>query len=108
MKLRNAWRNFTERFKPPVKTRHVEELPDTPQKRALYLIGDEGEEAWQAAMRCPCGCGSIIRLSLVPGDKPRWEARSDDHGRATLWPSVARHRGSAAHFILRSGRISWV
>lgn len=108
MKLLNRWRNFIEHFKPHIRAMRVDELPDTPQQRLVYLIGDEGEPPWQAAMICPCGCGSTIHLSLIPQDKPRWQAATDNQGFASLWPSVARYRGCAAHFILRSGRIRWV
>lgn len=107
MKLLNGLRNLLDRLKAPVVACPVVDLPDALAPRRLYLIGDEGEDAWQAAMLCPCGCGSTIRVSLVPGDKPGWTARTEDDGVTSLWPSVARRRGCCAHF-LAEGRIHWV
>ena len=54
------------------------------------------------------GDGSTIRLSLIPDDNPPWKAHSDPQGFATLWPSVARHRGCKAHFVLTAGKVRWV
>lgn len=108
MKLRYWWLRLAEPFKSPIRAEKVGELPDVLLDRRLYLVGDADEHPWQAAMACPCKCGSTIHLSLVPGDKPRWKAHSDGEGLATLWPSVARHRGCTAHFILTGGKIRWV
>lgn len=108
MKFRNLWRSFLDRLKAPVLAVRVDELPEDPEPRRLYLIGDAGEDPWQAAMICPCGCGSTLRLSLVPGDRPRWSAKSGQDDLASLWPSVARVRGCSAHFILSAGRVRWV
>lgn len=108
MKLRKGWRNLLEHFKAPVRSVRVDDLPDALEPRRLYLIGEEQEKPWQAALICPCGCGSTIRLSLVPNDRPRWKAGTGLRDVASLSPSVARQRGCSAHFILTDGHFRWV
>ena len=45
--------------------------PDTPESGVVHIIG-EGGHSWFAVMRCPCGCGNPIRLSMVQESRPRW------------------------------------
>jgi hypothetical protein len=84
----------------------VDDLPDTLERRTVYLVGD-GPEPWSAAMVCPCGCGARIALSLVKEDKPSWKARLSPEGKVTLEPSVWRTKGCRSHFVLRNGRVHW-
>jgi hypothetical protein len=88
------------------KLRSVIELPDEPRARILYAIG-EGE-AWSAAMLCPCGCSSVIQLSLLQDDQSKWRLSVDRKGRPTLYPSVWRTVGCKSHFFLRKGEVIWV
>jgi hypothetical protein len=83
----------------------LEELPDAPKKRNLYLIGDR--QPWAAAFICPCGCGEVIQLSLLPRDSPSWSVALDRDGFATLSPSVWRTKGCKSHFFVREGSIVW-
>jgi len=85
---------------------HVEDDPDVLLTRRVYLIG-EGEAPWAAALVCPCGCGAVIKLSLLPTDSPRWSADVDIDGAVTLRPSVWRTKGCRSHFVLWRGRIIW-
>ncbi len=55
---------------------HVEDLPDAPELNRLYLVGSEAQP-WSAALLCPCGCCSLIQLSLIGGDDPRWTLSYD-------------------------------
>jgi len=72
----------------------------------LYVIGN-GSFPWAVAMLCPCGCGSVIQLSLLEADSPRWRLFIDHKGVPTLAPSVHRTRGCKSHFFLRAGQIDW-
>jgi hypothetical protein len=83
-----------------------EDLPETVEGGVVYLIGDK-LNPWSAAMLCPCGCGSLIQLSLLPNDRPRWRAHRHFDGAVSLFPSVWRNKGCFSHFILRNGRIQW-
>jgi hypothetical protein len=84
----------------------VESLPDRLTAKKLYLIGDE-ECEWAAAMSCPCGCGSVIQLSLARDSRPSWRVRRQRDGTISLVPSVWRTVGCRSHFILHKGRILW-
>jgi hypothetical protein len=91
---------------PQVEAEFVEEIPDELVRDRLYLIG-ENDHYWCAAMRCPCGCGARIQLSLVENDDPRWQFRIDRRKRPSLFPSVWRTVGCHSHFILRQGGVIW-
>lgn len=84
----------------------VEHLPTPLSKRRLYVVGDD-ECEWAAAMSCPCGCGSIIHLSLAPDRRPSWRVRRHRGGTVSLLPSVWRTVGCRSHFVLYKGRIFW-
>jgi hypothetical protein len=47
----------------------AEELPELLVANAIYLIG-ERDQYWQAALRCPCPCGDLIQLNLLPPAHP--------------------------------------
>ena len=83
----------------------VEELPESLRCRRLYLLGDR--QPWSAALLCPCGCGEVIQLSLLPNDSPCWTVSLDRNGLPTLAPSVWRSYGCGSHFFLRHGSVVW-
>jgi len=93
------------RYRDRLDAQTVSEAPDALDPRALYVIG-EGQ-AWAVAMMCPCKCGEIITLSLLPTDSPRWNLQVDGDGFPTLTPSVWRTAGCRSHFFLRDGSIVW-
>lgn len=82
-------------------------LPAKMPKQDLILLKDDGED-WSVGFRCPCGCGDVIELLLLPDVTPRWDIQIDQHGRPTLSPSVWRRTGCRSHFWLRDGRVIWV
>jgi hypothetical protein len=90
----------------PHRAIRVEDDPLQAAPRTVYLIGD-GDAPWAAAMRCPCGCGAIIRLSLIPLDSPSWSVEIYADGVVTLRPSVWRTKGCRSHFVLWRGRVIW-
>jgi hypothetical protein len=97
---------FTNLLAPRYAATSVEDLPDEPEHRIVYLIGDIGTP-WSAALVCPCGCKELIQLSLVRNDNPRWRYRWHDDGTVSLDPSVWRTKGCRSHFHIRGGRVVW-
>jgi hypothetical protein len=83
----------------------VEDPPDRPLDRVLYVVG--GPAPWCAVLLCPCRCGATIAVSLVAADRPSWTFAADAAERPTLAPSIHRTVGCRSHFFLRSGRIVW-
>jgi hypothetical protein len=92
---------------PPYATRVVEaNLPKKMRRRTLYVVQEDGFEE-QAAMLCPCGCGSVLHMNLMPDERPCWNVTYHDDGTATLHPSVWRKKDCGAHFWFRRGRVGW-
>jgi hypothetical protein len=83
----------------------ADELPDAIRPFDLYAIG-EGQP-WLAVIQCPCGCGSIIQLSLLKYDSPRWSLYIESDGTGTLSPSIWRSQGCQSHFFVKKGKIVW-
>lgn len=81
------------------------DLPDKPSDEKLYIVGEEGVY-WLAAMKCPCGCGDLIQLSLSENSHPRWRLAGTDT-QPTLFPSINRTVGCKSHFHLRNGSVLW-
>ena len=82
-----------------------EDIPETVEPLTVVAVGED-EHLWYAVLKCPCGCGETIQLSLLQDERPRWRLTSRD-GVPTLSPSVWRHRGCLSHFILRDGLVIW-
>lgn len=83
------------------------DIPEVLDERTLYLAG-EGGELWFAALRCPCGCGDTIHLSLLTSDRPSWSLEFARKGLASLHPSIWRRHGCRSHFWFVDGRVNWV
>ncbi|MFV8577729.1 DUF6527 family protein [Ralstonia pseudosolanacearum] len=84
----------------------VEELPDVLQARRLYAVGEDGRY-WLAALKCPCGCGDIIQLPMIEGQRPRWALAQKGIRLPSLSPSIDRTAGCRSHFWLKQGVIRW-
>lgn len=84
----------------------VDGLPDRLSTRILYVVGERGQD-WYAALRCPCECGAVIDLNLVPPGRPLWILTEHRDGTPTLQPSVWRQVECRAHFFVRRGLIVW-
>lgn len=59
-----------------------------------------------AVIACPDGCGSVLTINLDPRSGRAWRLYQDND-RLSLYPSVWRDSGCAAHFILLKDRIIW-
>src|SRR5262249_52280084 len=92
---------------PRLKIVRSDGLPARLSARQLYVIGERGED-WYAAMLCPCGCGALIDLNLVPPGRPYWNLVEHRDGTPSLSPSVWRQVDCRAHFWVRQGQIVWV
>jgi hypothetical protein len=106
--IANWWRRTWARLEPRRGLHIVEgdSLPRHLPRRALVLARDDDED-WCVGMRCPCGCGEVIELLLVPEAKPHWKLTVDTQGWPTLSPSVWRQKGCRSHFWLRGGQVCW-
>jgi hypothetical protein len=87
--------------------RRVTERLDVPASGVLYVIG-HGEHIWEAAMRCPKGCGRTLSMNLLPEEKPCWKLEEHPDGTMTLSPSIWRKTDCGCHFFLKRSRIQWV
>ncbi len=81
-------------------------LDQIPENK-LIIVGGEGYQKW-AYLRCPCGCGTPIMLSLSKTRRPHWRVRLDRRNHPTVRPSIWQTDGCCSHFWLRRGRIVWV
>lgn len=100
---------FLERFLPARRIEVIdgETLPKKLPKRNIVLLRDAGED-WSVGMRCPCGCGQLIELALIPEAIPRWKLQVELNETPTLTPSVWLREGCRSHFFVRRGRVNWV
>ena len=87
---------------------YVDDLPDNHSimKNTIYIVGENGYQ-WQAAFKCPCGCGDLIQLSLLEDHTPSWKIIINKKGTITISPSIERTIGCRSHFNLKKGRIIW-
>jgi len=90
----------------PLRTVHLEELPEHLETGAVYVLG-EGAHKWFVAFVCPCGCGATLQMSLLPDAEPRWRLIEHADMTISLEPSVWRRVGCRSHFFLRKGWIEW-
>lgn len=92
---------------PPYKTLVVEEnLPKPLKKGVIYIVQEDGFEE-QAAMLCPCGCGKVLHMNLIPDEKPCWRVQQHQDGTTSLHPSIWRQKDCRSHFWFREGRVYW-
>jgi hypothetical protein len=92
---------------PPFSTQLVEEnLPKKLKQRTLYIVQEDGFQE-HAAMFCPCGCGAILQMNLLPDERPCWSVTQHANGTASLHPSVWRQKECRSHFWFRQGRVVW-
>ncbi|MDO6719709.1 DUF6527 family protein [Psychrosphaera sp. 1_MG-2023] len=104
--LKQIFKSLSEFFSTKYVVKYVDELPFNLRKGVVYVIGDEEFQA-VASFHCPCGCGKVIDLNLLPAsNKPRWTICTP-HGKPTLSPSIWRKVGCKSHFFIRNGKVVW-
>lgn len=89
----------------PYETRFTEDVPDKLAAETVYVVGENGNH-WCITMLCPCNCGSVIQLNLLPQIRPCW-AFSYKRGWITISPSIWCKRGCRSHFFVRKGHVDW-
>ena len=97
--------------KPPVHFESVTNVAAPPgdgdvEPKAFYQVSRGPAPKW-ALFRCPCGCSSVITLSLQPAHRPSWSVRLEASGRPSVRPSVWRDVGCNSHFWIADGRVYW-
>jgi hypothetical protein len=90
----------------PLRTVVVEEVPDSIEPGAFYLLG-KGQKPWAAVFQCPCRCDATIELNLLAETRPCWRVRRHWDSSPSLWPSVNGFVGCRSHFWLEKGLIRW-
>lgn len=90
----------------PFKTIYLDELPDELESDAIYLIGENGF-LWSAALLCPCRCGAVIQLNLLPDAEPCWRVNEHGDGTVSISPSIWSRKGCGSHYFIKRGEIKW-
>ena len=94
-------------YDPPYKTLVADgEPPKSLKARSIYIVQEDGFEE-QAVMLCPCRCGKVLQMNLLPDERPCWQATCHPDGTASLFPSVWRKKDCGSHFWFRRGRVVW-
>lgn len=91
---------------PPRFAKCVSELPEDLTDDFIYTVGENGF-LWFVALKCPCGCGDIIHLNLLPEAKPCWKVEIHSDGTVSLKPSVWSLKGCKSHYFVKNGEIDW-
>ncbi|WP_420542275.1 DUF6527 family protein [Sedimenticola selenatireducens] len=110
--LRSAETEFApKRSLPPVHFARITSVQKPPkneeiEERTLYYVAPSGKPKW-SLFQCPCGCGSVVTLSLQAVHTPQWRLTKSVSGHPTLHPSVWRDKGCLSHFWVKEGRVFW-
>ena len=83
-----------------------ENIPETLEQKVIYIVEEDGYRE-QAAMTCPCKCGSILHMNLLEDERPCWTVTIHADTTTSLHPSVWRKKGCRSHFWFRAGRVYW-
>ena len=87
----------------------VQAIHPTPEQLCpgtLIVVRDNSVDKW-ICLRCPCGCGAKVQLSMAENRRPRWTARVDWLGRPSVEPSIRRLDECQCHFWVKRGQILW-
>lgn len=60
-----------------------------------------GDKPKSLKMLCPCGCGEVVSMNLMPKAGKAWRIWQERDRTLSLWPSVWLDVGCKSHFILR-------
>lgn len=69
--LTRVWYRLRDRIWLPTiyRIRRTADRPEVLASGILYVIG-HGEHVWEAALRCPNGCGRTLSMNLLTAVKP--------------------------------------
>ena len=99
---------WLERWRRSYRVEWVEDLPDSPRARTVYVIGGR-EHPFYAAVVCPRQkCGEVIHLEISEQFPKRWKLSEHENRTVSLHPSIhVTGRACRCHYWLRRGRIEW-
>jgi Family of unknown function (DUF6527) len=102
---------YGRRRLPPITFSEIQAVDKPPsngdvQEKSLYFVSFKQRPKW-ALFQCPCGCKSIITLSLQKAHEPHWVLKNSRARRPSLNPSVWRDVGCLSHFWIDDGRVYW-
>jgi hypothetical protein len=80
--------------------------PSKITEKQITFVGDR-QMLKRALLKCPCGCGDVLNLSLMKNHIPNWAVKFDSKDKVTLSPSVWKNDGCRSHFFVRKGKIIW-
>lgn len=81
-------------------------IPEKPEEHIIYISKEEGKLTY-LLMRCPCGCGDQIELSLIENLSPCWQVVFHWNGTLSITPSIWRRKKCKSHFFYQKGQIKW-
>lgn len=76
-------------------------------RRGRLVILLKGTHPTWLLAPCPCRCGEILRVNLMPSGAPAWQLSEDASGRTTVWPSLIV-TACGSHFWITAGSVRWV
>lgn len=100
--------NWIKSKSDPYRIEWVEDMPATPIKNTVYVIGGR-EYPFYAAVACPKKwCREFIFLEISPQFKRRWRIKEHSDGTISLFPSIhVTKLPCQCHYWLRRGKIVW-
>ncbi len=103
----DAW--ITRQPLPAITFREITDVASPPANEAVlpdvfYRVMRNEQPKW-ALFLCPCGCRSVITLSLQLAHRPHWTVCASKERRPSMRPSVWRDIGCFSHFWVEDGRI---
>lgn len=104
------WFKFREKFlgyPAPLKTVYTTDMPNKFIEKQIYVIS-ENNHLWFICFLCPCGCRTLVQLSLLSNSKPHWTLTEHQDGTISLTPSVWRKDHCRSHYFVRHGYVKWV
>jgi len=96
---------------PPVTFHEINDVASPPPNDSVrpgvfFRVMRNDQPKW-ALFLCPCGCRSVVTLSLQLAHRPHWTVRESKNRRPSMRPSVWRDIGCLSHFWVEDGRIYW-
>ena len=64
-------------------------------QEGIVYVCREDEKAY---LKCPCGCGDVLTLNLIPDTHPGWTISGN-----SIKPSINRIIGCRSHFTITNG-----
>src|SRR5687768_14360554 len=87
----------------------IVQVPDqatamTQLQPGVLVLVKPGDKPKSLKFVCPCGCGQVVSINLMPQAAKAWRISSEPSRGLSLWPSVWLDIGCRSHFILRRNR----